>query len=665
MMSIQYQELFKPFKIGRVEVKNRVCMSAMHPEGWMDEHGILTDTAIRYYEERAKSGTGLIFTGALQPVTQFEGAGFVNSPFAVPGKFISQYRKLADRLHAYGSKVFIQIAYGGGRVTFPGGLSGSPIAASEGANRWDEKIHHRMLTTEEVKRIIKDTIDAVRICRMTGCDGVDINAYGGYLFDEFLTDAFNHRTDEFGGSLEAKLKILTDIITAVKKEDRFFPITCRIGTKHHVKDVRKGTMEGEEYTEFGRDIPETIQMAQLLEKAGYDAFYIGNGCYDSFYWMYPPMYQPEGLWFTDVEEFTKQVTVPVICGGKVLRPEMANTAVKEGKVTAVALGRALLVDADWANKAKIGADEKIRPCIGCNAGCLGNIFSGLPMQCAVNPDLFREEQAEFKKADICKKVMIIGAGIAGLECARIAAKRGHQVEIFDKSDVIGGVFHAAGVPDFKTADHRLISWYEKELKEAGVQIHLGEEVTLEKIKSMDHDEIVVATGAEAKIPPIEGVGQDNVITGVEALSGSKNVGEKVIVIGGGQVGCEIAIWLKDKGKDVKVVEFAPKLMSGMGKPFEANSLQLEDTLSYKNIEVLLNTGCKKIEENKVTVAGPQGEMILEADTIILSIGFNPDTQFFHEIDLEFPKKVWCLGDAKQPSNIMYAIKDGNAVGRAI
>ena len=222
-MSIQYQELFKPFKIGRVEVKNRVCMSAMHPEGWMDEHGILTDTAIRYYEERAKGGTGLIFTGALQPVTQFEGAGFVNSPFAAPGKFISQYRKLADRLHAYGSKVFIQIAYGGGRVTFPGGLSGSPIAASEGANRWDEKIHHRMLTTEEVKRIIKDTIDAVRICRMTGCDGVDINAYGGYLFDEFLTDAFNHRTDEFGGSLEAKLKILTDIITAVKKEDHFLP----------------------------------------------------------------------------------------------------------------------------------------------------------------------------------------------------------------------------------------------------------------------------------------------------------------------------------------------------------------------------------------------------------------------------------------------------------
>lgn len=664
-MGIKYKELFQPFRIGRVEIKNRICMSAMHPEGWMDEHGILTDTAIRYYEERAKGGTGLIFTGAVQPVTQFEGAGTVNSPFQVPGKFISQYRKLADRVHAYGGKVFIQIAYGGGRVTFPGGLSGIPIAASEGPNRWDDKIRHRMLTNEEVRNMIKDTIDAVRICRMTGCDGVDINAYGGYLFDEFLTDAFNKRTDEFGGSLEAKLKILTDIITGVKKEDRFFPVTCRLGTKHHMKDIRKGALEGEEYTERGRDIPETVQMAKILEAAGYDAFYIGNGCYDSFYWMYPPMYQPEGLWFADVEEFTHQVTVPVICGGKVLQPQMANDAIKDGKVTAVALGRALLADADWAYKAKQGRDEKIRPCIGCNAGCLGNIFSGLPMQCAVNPDLFREEHSELKKADICKKVLIIGAGIAGLECARTAARRGHHVEICDKADVIGGVFHAAGVPKFKAADHRLINWYKEELDEAGVEVHLGKEITLEEIKSMETDEIVVATGAKAKIPPIEGIQQNNVITGVEALSGSKEIGGKVLVIGGGQVGCEIAIWLKDKGKDVRIVELASKLMSGAGKPFEANSLQLEDLLVSKNIEILLNTGCRKVEGNKVTVQGPEGVKVMEADTVIISAGFDPDMEFFHEIDMEIPKKVWCLGDAKQPTNILYAIQDGNAVGRAI
>lgn len=639
-------------------------MSAMHAEGWLDDHGIITDKAIGYYEERAKGGTGLIFTGAVQPVTQFENAGAVNSPFAAPTAFIAQYRKLADRVHAYGAKVFIQIAYGGGRVTFPGGLSEHPIAASDGPNRWDGSLQHRMLTTQEVYQMIQDTIDAVRICRMTGCDGVDINSYGGYLFDEFLTDAFNHRTDEFGGTLEGKLKILTDIIKAVKKEDKFFPISCRFGTKHHMKGIGQGALENEEYTECGRDIPETLQMAKILQDAGYDAFYIGNGCYDSFYWMYPPMYQKEGLWLNEAEDLTRSVKVPVICAGKILQPETANQAVKEGKVTAVALGRALLADAYWANKAKCGEDSEIRPCIGCNAGCLGHIFSGLPMQCAVNPDLFRED-SQVCPAKVKKHVVIIGGGVAGMECARIAAQRGHEVHLYDRKQELGGVFYEAGVPDFKTADHRLIAWYKKQLDAENVQIHLGHEITLEQLQNMNADEVVVAAGAKAKIPPIEGIRQENVLTGVEALGGRKQIGNRVLIIGGGQVGCEIAIWLADQGKEVKVVEFAPKLMSGAGKPFEANTLQIEDMLADRKIDVLVNTGCKKIQGNHVYVEGPEGERKIEADTVIVSVGFNPDTELFHCIDKAVPKIVWCLGDAKMPSNIMYAIADGNAVGRII
>ncbi|MGN0269018.1 MAG: FAD-dependent oxidoreductase [Lachnospiraceae bacterium] len=663
-MAIKYPELFQPFQIGRLEVKNRICMSAMHAEGWLDEHGIITDKAIGYYEERAKGGTGLIFTGAVQPVTQFENAGVVNSPFAAPNTFIAQYKKLADRVHAYGAKVFIQIAYGGGRVTFPGGLSAHPIAASDGPNRWDPSLQHRMLTTQEVYQIIQDTVDAVRICRMTGCDGVDINSYGGYLFDEFLTDVFNHRTDEFGGSLEGKLKILTDIITAVKKEDRFFPVSCRFGTKHHMKAIGKGALENEVYTECGRDVSETLQMANILQKAGYDAFYIGNGCYDSFYWMYPPMYQKEGLWIDEVEPLTKSVKIPVICAGKILQPETANKAIKEGKVTAVALGRALIAEAYWANKAKCGKDEEIRPCIGCNAGCLGHIFRGLPMQCAVNPDLFRED-SELMPAKARKKVVIIGGGVAGMECARVAAERGHEVHLYDKKQELGGVFYEAGVPDFKTADHRLIQWYERQLDAEGVKINLNQEISLDQIKTMNADEIVIATGAKAKIPPIEGIHQENVLTGVEALGGRKTVGDTVLIIGGGQVGCEIAIWLADQGKNVKIVEFAPQLMSGMGKPFESNSLQIEDMLENRKIDVLLNTGCKKIIGRTVYVETVDGEKEIEADTIIVSVGFNSDTRLYNSINQEIPKNVWCLGDAKQPSNIMYAIADGNAVGRII
>lgn len=664
-MAIKYPNLFQPFHIGRVEIKNRVCMSAMHAEGWLDGHGIITDKAIGYYEERAKGGAGLIFTGAVQPVTQFEEAGFINSPFTDAGTFIKQYRKLADRLHAYGTKVFIQIAYGGGRVTFPGGLSGYPIAASNGSNRWDPSIQHRMLTTEEVYHIIQDTVDAVRICRLTGCDGVDINSYGGYLFDEFLTDAFNHRTDEFGGSLDGKLKILTDIISAVKKEDPFFPVSCRFGTKHYVKSIGQGAVSGETYTEYGRDIPETCEMAKKLQEAGYDAFYIGNGCYDSFYWMYPPMYQQEGLWLDDVAPLMDIAKVPVICAGKILRPEMADQAVGEGKVTAVALGRAMLADPQWTNKAKCGEENRIRPCIGCNEGCLKNIFSGLPMQCAVNPDLFREDTAELIPAKQKKRIVIIGAGIAGMECARIAAERGHHVDLYEKANYLGGVFHTAGIPDFKTADHRLIAWYEQELKRNDVHIHLDQEMTLEKLTAMETDEIVVVTGAAPNRPPIDGADQENVITAVEALSGRKPIGQKVLIIGGGQVGCETAIWLKEQGKEVTVLEATSALMSGTGKPFESNALQLKDTLVYKNIEILPETICTKIDGKTVELKSHGSEKAVEADTVIISVGFHSDMDFYYKANLEIPENVWCLGDAKSPSNVLYAVKDGNAVGRIL
>ena len=664
-MAIQYPSLFQPFHIGQVEVKNRICMSAMHPEGWLDEHGIITDAAIDYYEARARGGAGLIFTGAVQPVTQFEGDGEIHSPFAAPARFITQYRKLTDRLHHYGAKVFIQIAYGGGRVTFPGGLSGVPIAASEGPNRWEPSLMHRALTTEEVYRIIADTIDAVRICRMTGCDGVDINTYGGYLFDEFLTDAFNHRTDEFGGSLQGKLKIMTDIITQLKQEAPAFPISCRFGTKHHMKAVAQGALADETYKEAGRDIAETLQMAQLLQDAGYDAFYIGNGCYDAFYWMYPPMYQPEGLWLDEVAPLTAMANVPVISAGKILQPEMANTAIQEGKVTAVALGRALLADADWPVKAKCGDVANIRPCIGCNEGCLGRIFKGLPMTCAVNPALFRDELTTLLPATAKKRVAIIGAGVAGMECARVAALRGHEVHLYDKRPQLGGVFHEAGIPDFKTADHRLIAWYERQLHKNGVHLHLGQEITLTQLQSMNADEIVVATGAKAKIPPIHGVEQNHVLTGVEALQHAAKIGERVTVVGGGQVGCEIALWLHDMGKKVTIVEFASHLMSGVGQPFESNSLQIVDALNTRNISVRLNTACEEITDNTVILNTPDGVQTLETDTVILAVGFQPENTLYQETNAAIPKNVWCLGDAKQPANVLSAVADGYAVGKAL
>jgi 2-enoate reductase len=407
-----------------------------------------------------------------------------------------------------------------------------------------------------VSYIPSTTIEAAVLCKQTGCDGIDINgAYGGYLGDQFTTDAFNKRTDEFGNSVDGKLKVLTDIIKGIKKAcGKDFPVTLRFGTKHYIKEERQAAVPGEEYKEFGRDVEQSIVMAKKLEEAGYDAFLIGNGSYDSFYWLYPPMYQKDGLWLEDVAKLKGNVNIPVISPGKIIRPEMANNAIKNGMIDAVAIGRALLADPEWANKAKLGKDEAIRPCIGCNTGCVGRIFAGLPMQCAVNSNLFNEKKSKLEKAETPKKIAIIGGGIAGMEAARIAAQRGHDITIYEKNDQLGGVFIAASVPEFKDADRLLLKWYNREIVNSGVKVNYNSDMTLDQIEALDVDEIVVATGTTAKVPPIPGVNQEHVITAIEALLGEKEIGENVTIIGGGQVGCELALSLQEQGKKVTIVE---------------------------------------------------------------------------------------------------------------
>ncbi len=272
-------------------------------------------------------------------------------------------------------------------------------------------------------------------------------------------------------------------------------------------------------------------MAKKLEAAGYDGFLMGNGSYDSFHWLYPPMYHKEGLWLDDFAPLTGEVGVPVIGPGKVLQPEMANDAIRDKKVDAIAIGRALLADPNWVNKAKDGKPEDIRPCIGCNAGCIGRIFAGKTMLCAVNADLFNERNQELKPADPVKKVAVIGGGIAGMEAARIAAKRGHDVTIYEKGEKLGGATIAASIPDYKDASRRLLKWFEKEIRESGVKVEYGRELDADKVRELDTDAIVVSTGAVAKVPPVSGIEQPHVVTAIDVLLGKASVGDQVVVIG--------------------------------------------------------------------------------------------------------------------------------------
>ncbi len=666
-MENKYSALFEPFKIGNVEIKNKVVMSPMLTIGWFEEQSIISDKIIDYYEERAKGGVGAVFTCGNVPNAGLERCAFTISPFAKPERFKEQVKKLADRLHKYDCKLFVQVWFGLGRVAFTDFLEDQAVAPSEGPNRWKPEVICRELTNAEIKHLIDEVVYGAKLIYEAGADGCDINgAYGGYLGDQFTTRAFNRRTDEFGGDMDGQLKVLTEIIKRIKTEiSSDFPVTCRLGTKHYLKGERQASVPGESYKEWGRDVEESIQMAKKLEVAGYDGFLMGNGSYDSFHWLYPPMYHKEGLWLDDFAPLRPEVNVPIIGPGKVLQPEMANEAIREGKVDAIALGRALLADPMWLQKAKAGKPEDIRPCIGCNAGCIGRIFAGQTMLCAVNAELFHEREQALIPTPTQKKVMVIGGGIAGMEAARIAAARGHDVTIYEKGSQLGGATIAASVPDYKDASRRLLKWFEKEVREAGVKVVLNKELTVQDAQGSDADAIVVTAGANAKIPPIPGVRQDHVVTAIDVLLQKVEVGQNVVVIGGGQVGCEVAYDLLREGKHVAVVEFLNGIIAGVKEPVSAaNVLMLEDLLNYYKGDIHLSTAVKEITETHVIVEKDNQQQSLPADTVILATGYQANDAIYQALK-DSGKEVYICGDANAPSNIMHAVADGNEAGRKI
>ncbi len=666
-MSVEYASLFKPFQIGKMKVKNRICMAPMMPGGWLDEGKNLTDRTISYYEERAKGGAGLIFTGASFPNAGLEITDFTKSPFARPDHFRAQTRKLVEAVHKYDCKLIVQMQLGCGRAGVPFILKDTPVAPSAVANRFDPSVTCRELTTEEVYHLIDTMVEAAVQCWMAGADGVNINGVNsGYLGDQFATEAFNHRKDEFGGSLENRLRLVTEICKRIKQIcGADFPVTTRLGTKSHMKAERVGHLPGEDYVEFGRDVDESLEAGKLLEAAGFDGIVFGTGSYDSMYWMFPPMYMPDGAYLEEAALLKQKLGIPVICSGKLSDPKLANDAIRDGLIDAVAVGRGMIADAHWANKVKEGKYEEIRPCLSCNNGCIGRVFAGMDMRCAVNADVFyeAEEHEKYRKVDTPKNIAIIGGGVASMEAARVAATRGHHVTIYEKGTQLGGLMLAAKTPKFKDADRRLLAWYELQLKKLGVDVRFNSEMSESDVQKLDADEIVVATGSHPRMIRVPGADLPHVCACEDMLLGKKKPGKHVVVIGGGQVGCETALWLRDEGCEVTIVEALDALMSNTVEPIpQANRDMLLELLVYHNVPTYTGSMVKKITETEVIFDRNGKEERIPADTVVVSIGYVANSELYESVYQNTQKKVWVLGDAKHAGTIMSAIRDGSAVG---
>jgi len=521
----KHSKLFEPIKIGKVEIKNRIAMSPMHLFGLTTLGGAFSQRAIDYYKERARGGTGLIITGIVKVENEIEKRP-VNSISCLslnPIHFIQTASELTEGVHTYGTRIFLQLTAGFGRVGEPGDISGQPVAPSAIPNYWDPTVTCREMTTEEVERLVKAFGEAAKIAVMAGFDGIEIHAmHEGYLIDQFTIAMFNRRTDKYGGNLRERLTFPIEIVKEIKnKAGVDFPVQLRFSIKSFIKDWRQGGLPAEEFKEAGRDIEEGLEAAGILEDAGYDAFNADAGSYDAWYWAHPPSYQEHGLYLPLTGRLKKVVTVPVIVAGRMDVPDLAAAALAEDKADIVSLGRGLLADPYWPASVFEGKVSRIRPCLACQDGCGERINLGRPLSCAVNPACGREKDYAIQPAREVKNVMVIGGGIAGMEAARVAAIRGHSTALYEKNDRLGGHLIAVAVPEFKQDVARLLKWYETELAELGVQIHLNKEATLELAQKEKNNVVIVATGSKSIIPDIPGVDSEKVTTPTDILLGKK------------------------------------------------------------------------------------------------------------------------------------------------
>ena len=669
-MDKKFEPLFTPWKIGNVEIKNRIVLCPMGGTslfGWMEPHHFDRDAA-DFFMVLAKNNVGLIIPG-IAPLKNLIGGQWLYKS----KKSFKKLKPYMEELHKTGAKLFVQLTAGFGRsFSIPNALVPmlkhkalnalvKPIidvqylcaSPSKLPSRWAEGVLTRAVTKKEIQKMIEAFAKTAKMCKEAGVDGVEVHAvHEGYLLDQFTTKYTNNRTDEYGGSFENRYRFPVEVVKAIKAEcGSDFPVSLRYSAVSKTKGFYQGALPGEDYTEVGRDMEESIKAARYLQEAGYDMLNADNGTYDAWYWAHPPEYMPENCNLEDVKKVKKAVDIPVVCAGR-MEPGVAAKAIKAGDIDAMGVARQFLTDHHWVTKLMEDRLEDIMPCICCHNGCFpishykgvanaGSMNDTKHMsRCAINPETMQNHKFDIIPAKKKKTVAVIGGGVGGMEVARIATLRGHKVTIYEKTDKLGGVFIPASMPSFKEKDKMLLDWYRRQIDKLNIEVKYNSEIT--NLKDIVADEIVIATGSKPKKLPISGV--EKAIEAIDYLNG-KEVGENVVIIGGGLSGCEIAYELFLKGKHPIIVEAQNDLMIANGLCL-ANSSYLRDYFKYKNVPVYLESRVLEIKDGSVLIEDKDKNKVeIKADSVITAIGYNP-------APIAKPSKhVHIVGDALSVGNL--------------
>lgn len=633
---MKFKAMFQPIEIGNMTVKNRFVVPPMG-NNFANNDGTMSEQSAAYYAERAKGGFGLITIEAT--VVHPDAKGGPRKPCLYDDSMIESFQKVIEACHREGAKVSIQLQNAGPEGNAKN--AGAPIKAASSICTQCGRDIPQTLTTEEIYHLVDGYADAAERAWKAGADAVEVHMAHGYLVNSFLSPRTNKRVDEFGGCFENRMRFPRLIIEKIRERvgDRI-AVLARINSSDEILG--------------GNDVHDSAAIAACLEDYGVDALHVSRSVHIRDEYMWAPTAVHGGFSADLVTEIKRAVTIPVITVGRFTEPQYAELLVREGRTDLVAFGRQSLADPEMPKKALEGRLEDMIPCIACLQGCVPSMYQGKPLCCLTNPFLGHESE-QWKMAETSKKVMVIGGGVGGLCAAFVAAERGHSVTLYEAGHVLGGNMRLAAFPPGKGDITNMVRAYIHRCEKDGVRIVLGQEVTLELIRKENPDAVIVATGAKPLVLPIEGIDQPEILSGSAVLDGTCAPGKKVLVVGGGMVGCEIAALLGEQEHEVDVIELRGEIGADVIR--EHKIYLMKDFEQYRIGQI---TGAKVCRFYKDGVEYESADGTRQEargyDSVVLAMGYRSFNPFAGQIE-KLGKEVYVIGDAHQARRALEATSE--------
>ncbi len=637
--------LFQPFRIRGMELKNRIVMAPM-VTNYATQDGAVTQRLIDYLVARAWGGVGLITAEATY--VRADGRGFsyqlgIHRDDLVPG-----LRQLTQLVHEGHAKISVQLFHAG-RQTGRRITGMQPVAPSPLADPSSGELP-RELSVQEIHEIEDSFVQAALRAKDAGFDAVEVHGAHGYLIAEFLSPFSNRRTDEYGGNPEGWSRFAVEIVRKIRQAvGDSFPILFRISA--------------DEYVPGGLTLSETRALARMVQDAGADCISVSAGNYASPGLItVPPMETDRALFVPLAKGIKEVVSVPVIAVGRLHSPSIASQVISQGQADLIALGRALLTDPGWVEKAQRGEVDEIKPCISCNEACINYLLQDMPISCLVNPGCGREREFAISPVPQPKNVVVVGGGPGGLEASRVLAERGHHVTLYEEDPRLGGEFVVAAQAPRKEELSDALRWMIRAVHKSGVDVRLGKRATAGDVLSAKPDAVIVATGARPKVPKLPGLKREKAMLARDVLMGQAMPGRRVLVAGGGAVGMEAAETLSLMNKEITLLEMTGEVGADMTP--DRRFWVLEELADHE-VGLLTNSTITGVSDGKVHIRHEEHEETISPfDDVVIALGYEPDSALADELKGQVPA-VFTIGDAMQVRSATEAIREGAETARKI